>query len=660
MKLNPELEELFHKLADLTRHEQTLYFEAHPMDPETRRQLEALLAGDESSRELDNCINQQVESVLKSPGQFSENGLIGPYKLLQRIGHGGMSEVWLAERTDGFLKRPVALKLPYTGARATHFADRLFREKDILASLVHPNIARLYDAGLADGGRPFLAIEFIEGINIASYCDQHALPVRDRLELFLQVLSAVQYAHSHLVIHRDLKPSNILVTSDREIKLLDFGIAKLMIEGEALETELTQLGGRALTLSYASPEQIAGQPVTIGSDVFSLGLILFELLSGERAFVPTRNTQAALEELVLEGDPRRLSQSVSSEVHAKARSTTPKKLATQLRGDLDQIVLKALQRSPDQRYSTADAFRADIQRYLGGEAVLAQPESARYRIKKFVLRHKIPVMSAAAVFLTFVVGLTAALWEARIAREQARTSAAVQEFTEDIFRANSVEQPDPLKAQQTTARQLLDIGARKVNSQLNDAPQAKLRMLTILGSLYMNLGLEDEAVALERQRVTLAKSLHGARSPLAAEALIQLGTSMHASNAVNDRLGVLLEAKSILDARKDYDSPDRAWLCWVLAEHYQSTDIPQSLAYAKESVRIYRNFPPSQDLARAYFVLGLAYSNSGDLEQSAVAFDETIKLSKRFSGDPNSDLARFYAYRAQVENSLRKFGEAEQ
>ena len=287
MNLNPELEDLFHKLADLDSRERALYFEDHPVDPDTRREVEALLTCDQSGRQLDAWVNQQVESILTTGEEFSENEFFGPYKLLNRIGHGGMSEVWLAERTDGFLKRPVALKLPYTGAHASHFAERLYREKDILASLVHPGIARLYDAGIVEGGRPFLALEFVEGLNLSAYCDEHALPIKNRLALFLQVLSAVQYAHSHLVIHRDLKPSNILVTSAAEIKLLDFGIAKLMTQGEALETELTQLGGRALTLSYASPEQIAGQPVTIASDVFSLGLILFELLSGERAFVPS-------------------------------------------------------------------------------------------------------------------------------------------------------------------------------------------------------------------------------------------------------------------------------------------------------------------------------------------------------------------------------------
>jgi serine/threonine-protein kinase len=337
-----------------------------------------------------------------------------------------MAEVWLAERVDGLVKRRVALKLPAAGIHAIQFAERSVRERDILASLVHPGIARLYDAGLAEGGRPFLALEFVEGANLTAYCDARQINVRERLRLFLQILSAVQHAHTRLVIHRDLKPSNILVSEEGEVKLLDFGIAKLMTEGAAPETELTQVGGRALTLNYASPEQISGQPVTTASDVFSLGTILCELLSGNRPFVPKRESRGALEEAILTAEARRPSQAAESDSHARARSTTVKKLKALLKGDLDLIVLKALQKPPEQRYLTADAFRADIERYLAGEPVLAQPESTTYRVKKFVLRHRLAVASATAVFFALAAGLSVALWQARVARNEARTSTAAE------------------------------------------------------------------------------------------------------------------------------------------------------------------------------------------------------------------------------------------
>ena len=658
MNLRGKVEALFGQLADLDPQERIRYFSEHPVDAETRREVEALLAGDETTDRLSILVGRQVESALNERGPAAQ-ATCGPYRMLRMIGRGGMGEVWLAERTDGFLKRPVALKLPYAGAGSAIFGERLTREKDILAGLVHPGIAQLYDAGVAEGGRPFLALEFIEGTNLAAYCDQNTLSVRDRIALFLQVLNAVQYAHSRLVIHRDLKPSNILVTASGEVKLLDFGIAKLMTEGEAFETELTHRGGRALTLPYASPEQISGQTITTASDVFSLGLILFELLAGERAFVPARESPAALEEAILTTEPRRPSQRVAGEEHARARSTTRRKLQAQLKGDLDLIVLKALRKQPDERYPTVDALRADIERYLAGEAVLAQPPSARYRFKKFVWRHKLPVLSAAATFVALAAGLSVALWQASVARNEARTSAAVQAFTEDIFRANSLEQPDPVKARETTARQLLDIGARKVADSLNDAPAAKLRMVTILGSLYHDLGLDDKAVAMNRQRLALAKKMYGPRSPLIVPALIELGSAMHSSRSVNEEDAVLLEAKSILDAKGDYTSPTRGELLTFLAESYSSTDQPKSLAYAKESIGIYRKFPPSAGLMAALYVSGVASSAAGENEQAAVHLREAIALSKKFNGDPNLDLPRYYAFEAQAENELNQYAAAE-
>jgi serine/threonine-protein kinase len=659
MNLTPELENLFHQLVDLDTEQRERYFAANPVGIEIRRQLETLLACDQPNDRLGFLVGRQAETALHDTETLSADSQCGPYKLLRLIGRGGMSEVWLAERTDGFLKRLVALKLPYAGLSGTHFGERLNREKDILASLVHPGIARLYDAGVAEGGRPFLALEFVEGNNISAYCDAHALGIRGRIQLFLQVLGAVQYAHSRLVIHRDLKPSNILVTEAGEVNLLDFGIAKLMTDGEAFETELTQAGGRALTLAYASPEQISGQPMTTASDVFSLGLILFELLSGERAFVAARDTRAALEEAILTAEPRRPSQRATSDACARARSSTPKKLQAQLKGDLDLIVLKALQKQPEQRYATVDALRADIERFLAGEPVTAQPESRRYRLRKFIGRHKLGVLSAAAIFLALAAGLSAALWQARIARNEARTSAAVEEFTEDIFHANSAEQPDPVKARQTTARQLLDIGARKVASNLNDAPAAKLRMLAILGSLYFDLGLSDESVALQRQRVALAKALYGAHSPLVVRPLIDLGGAMHASRVVNDQEAVLLEGKAILDANHDFTSETRATLLSYLAQRYSSTDLPKSIALAEESLAIYRKYPPSAAFGEALYVAGMSYLDAGDSRHAAGILREAIPLSKKLSGDPNSDLPRYYSFQAEAETNLREYAAAE-
>src|SRR5216684_5103898 len=256
------------------------------------------------------------------PAAFTSDMLIGPYRLLRELGQGGMGVVWLAERADGEVKRPVALKLPFVSLHNRSVAERFGRERDILAQLTHPHIARLYDAGVTDQGQPYLAIEYVEGEKITGYCERRSLGLEPRLQLFLQVLRAVQYAHTNLIVHRDLKPANILVTNQGDVRLLDFGIAKLLTEGEANETELTRIGGRALTPEFASPEQIAGGTLTTASDVYSLGVTLYDLLTGERRYKLKWDTRSGLEEAILGGDPVRPSEMVADAEKAQCRATT--------------------------------------------------------------------------------------------------------------------------------------------------------------------------------------------------------------------------------------------------------------------------------------------------------------------------------------------------
>ena len=244
------------------------------------------------------------------PMAFEAGGEVGPYRLLREIGHGGMSTVWLVNRSDGQMHRDVALKLPHIFLHQASFAERFSRERDILAALTHPNIARLYDAGISSAGQPYLAMEYVEGAPLLEHCDERRLAIADRVELFLQVLDAVRYAHSKLVLHRDLKPSNILVTATEQVRLLDFGIAKLIVDGSVTETELTRFGGRALTLAYASPEQVLGRPLGTASDVYSLGVILSELLTGARPYRLQNDSRGALEDAIRIERPQRLSQTI--------------------------------------------------------------------------------------------------------------------------------------------------------------------------------------------------------------------------------------------------------------------------------------------------------------------------------------------------------------
>jgi eukaryotic-like serine/threonine-protein kinase len=357
---------------------------------------------------------------------------IGPYRLISELGTGGMGTVWLAERFDGALQRQVALKLPRTGS-AHGLAQRMARERDILATLEHPRIARLYDAGTTPAGRPWLAMERIDGEPIDDHCARLQLDVRARLQLFLQVADAVAHAHARLIVHRDLKPNNILVTPQGDVKLLDFGVAKLLEDEPLPANNLTQQIGRAVTPDYASPEQVGGRVVTVATDVYSLGVVLYELLTGERPYRVERYSAAALEDAIRRADV----------APASSRVVRNRKLARALRGDIDTILDKALRKDAAARYASVDAMAADVRRHLDGQPVWAQRPSWRYRAGKFVRRHRLALLAATGVTVSLLLGLSAALWQAREARLQADTAQrqaqraqAVQEVLLSIFKAN--------------------------------------------------------------------------------------------------------------------------------------------------------------------------------------------------------------------------------
>ena len=357
---------------------------------------------------------------------------VGDWVLERPLGRGGMGTVWLARKEGDASLPPAAIKMPTT-ATGRGAVDRLAREGAILASLNHPGIARLLEVGATAEGLPFLALEFVDGQPLPAWCDAKGLALRERLAVFAKVLDAVAYAHAALVLHRDLKPANILVTATGEVKLLDFGIAKLLDEGgQAGSTQLTRLAGRALTPDYASPEQVAGVPLTVASDVYSLGVVLFELLTGSRPYRLKRGTVAELEEAILGADTGRPSAAVTQHF-AQRTHETPARLRRALSGDLDTIVLKALKKSPAERYPTVAALRDDIGRFLDGRPVLARPDSFGYRARKFVGRNRLAVGAAAAVLLSLVGGLAAALWQAEVAREHARMAESERARAERRF-----------------------------------------------------------------------------------------------------------------------------------------------------------------------------------------------------------------------------------
>jgi serine/threonine-protein kinase len=425
---------------------------------------------------------------------------IGPYRILRKVGAGGMGRVWLARRTDVMVNRLVALKLPRGEWHGAGLAQRLAHEREILAALNHPDIARLYDAGVTSSGQPYLALEYIDGRPIDEYVKAANLPLRDRLRLAVRVARAVAHAHARLVVHRDLKPSNILVTGDGQVKLLDFGIATLL-EGGRGSVECSE--PHLFTPDYASPEQIAGEVLGTATDVYSLGVVLFEVATGVRRFNGSRWLECA-------GEPCRCRPSDVVDDPAMRRL---------LRGDLDAIVLKALAPEPDRRYATMDALADDIGRYLANRPVEARGGDVWYRLAKRTLRHKVAIGAAAAVLVALVGGMAVAAWQAQLARrEKARAVEARDFLTTLIQDAN----PFGVSGRPLSAADWLLQAKARTDGQLADRPVLRVQLLSVIGSSLANLQDSNAADAVLREAIQLGTARLGADHPETLRARVRM------------------------------------------------------------------------------------------------------------------------------------------
>jgi len=474
--------------------------EGHPLLPQLKSMLEA--RAQLETNDFLGTLPKLAPSDKRTGADWAAGSKVGPYRLIRALGEGGMAEVWLAERDDGAFKRQVAIKLPYPRPGRESFALRFDRERDILASLRHPNIAGLFDAGVTQDGQAWLALEYVEGEPISSFCDGRRLGVRDRVKLFRQVLLAVQHAHANLVIHRDLKPPNILVTAQGEVRLLDFGIAKLLeAEGGAMpETELTREAGRSLTLRYASPEQIAGQPLTTACDVYSLGVVFYELLCGERPYELKVESPAQLEHAIMEVEPRAPSRRGLREEIARVRGTSVKALRRALAPELDAIALRCLGKKTAARYSSVDAVLADVDRWLAGEAVLARAPGAWYRFGKFATRHRWGVgLSVAAVMALVGVAAVAVVLGLQAREESARATAS-RDFMLDLFKRADQEKS---RGANVTARELLEQGRKDLTTRLAGQPRLQAELLQGIGTIQASMGeyIHAEATFADAARI---------------------------------------------------------------------------------------------------------------------------------------------------------------
>lgn len=577
-----------------------------------------------------------AEQRLAPNGGLQAGQIVGPYRLIEPLGHGGMGAVWLAERADGTVKRTVALKLPFTGEQHRQLAERFERECAILATLEHRHIARLYDAGIAADGQRYLALEHVAGVPITQYCDAARLTLRERVQLFLQVLQAVQYAHSRLVVHRDLKPSNIFVTHEGQVQLLDFGIATLLAEGAeggSPGVAITEFGASALTPDYASPEQVAGQSIGTASDVYSLGVVFYELLTGRRPYRLARESRAALEEAILDADTQRPSRAVSGEETALARSSTLKQLRRQLRGDLDTIAMAALKKNQAERYASAESFHQDLQRWLACERVHAHPDSLIYRARKFVRRNRLAVGAAVVASAALVVGLGTALSQARVARQQtvlaqrqAHKAQAVQDFLVGLFNA-----ADPARAQgrELTVRDLMARGEHDLQTKLTAEPALHDALSGALVEIYFKLADDKRALALAESRRDLTLRVYGGRSLEYGDALLSLGKVQGRMAQFQMAIDTLTLAQSVLAAypeqrQRELLSIPRT-MAISLASMTQTAKARELLLQALPRVQAAFG-PQSWEVVEYRSTVAVTYAYEGDHPRATAAYTELEPL----------------------------------
>jgi serine/threonine-protein kinase len=562
--------------------------------------------------------------------EFQPGDQVGPYRLIRELGQGGMGEVWQAERADGTLKREVAIKLPTLSLRRQILLQRFERERDILGALVHPNIARLYDAGFSDDGQPYLALEFIEGQPITEHCERHKRDVRSRIELLLQVMTAVQYAHANLVIHRDLKPTNILVTEAGKAVLLDFGIAKLLEDSAAAadDTALTQLGGRALTLDYASPEQISGAALSTATDVYSLGVLLFEILVGARPFSGAKREK---ENAILNETP-----------------TLPAHIAP----DLANIVTKALKKAPIERYSTVNAFADDLQRWLNGDVVLAQPDSPMYRLSKFVARHRLQVILATVASIAIIAPATVAVAQGLKARHEAKRAIAARDFLVDMFRLSDT---DGIKGKEFSAKQLLAQGKTNLLATLTSEPALQVEVLRAIANAELNL---SEYRTAEATLTEVAQRYQALGEPLQqGHAIVSKAAAVFLAGETPRAKQILEDAWVLLRAHQGDPSAVQTYYQILSAVAVRDRNVAIAEEASIKSLAMAEKLYGKNHLQtiRALSALGRMRSWNREYEAARQHFDDALERANETPTFRPRDRVWLAAERAEVSASAGQF-----
>ncbi|MBL8269012.1 serine/threonine-protein kinase [Steroidobacter sp.] len=596
-----KLNQLLDDALDLAPEQRHQWMDSLPPEYESLREtLRSLLfrqAGPETSEVLRRA-PALPETALAS------NDLVGPYRLIRQLGAGGMATVWLAERADGSLQRQIALKLPRTTLADRELAQRLNRERDILAALEHPNIARLYDAGADANGRPYMAIEYVDGVPLDVYAASKSLSINESLELFVQIADAVACAHARLIVHQDLKPSNVLVKQDGDVRLLDFGIAQLLSASAPNDEFLHRY--RAFTPRYAAPEQFEGQPASVATDIYSLGVILYELLAGRSPYPASLQPDIVCLDIV------------------PILDVVDSRQAAALRGDLDAIINKALQLRPRERYETVNQLAEDIDRYRRHLPIRARPDTATYRARKFFRRHGVVATLASALSITVVSGAGVALWQSGVAmheRDRAVRSLEEVSATNEFWNMLFTEAVNNEEA--VTMPQLLDRSERMAEQAFADAPIRYAVAIESIASLYISHGMHSKAATLIEHALQRTEGVEGAHRTdwlncKYAMAIAQLDRSQEADKLLAE----------VID--RSGDRPDLQQYCAhrraIVAR--DNNDAAGALGYIQHAYFLSHAQPVRSEFEEAKLLSDMAYAYelNGDSKQAAVYYGRAWDL----------------------------------
>ena len=664
---------LFDSLVDLAPSEHAALLERQcGTDEALKAEVRSLLrAATQSEHFLEALDGRQVAQVLAGGESVVPGTRLGPYAVVRELGRGGMGVVYLASRVDGNFQQEVALKLLKRGMDSEAILAGFLRERQILAWLQHENIARLYDGGLSEDGRPWFAMEYVDGLPVTQYCDQHRLSVPQRLELFRKACAAIQYAHQNLVIHRDLKPSNVLVTQDGQLKLLDFGIAKLLGES-AQGATLTALGARAMTPEYAAPEQLRGEAVTTATDVHALGVLLYELLTGRRPYRWQSTDPLRIAQLVGVTETMLPSRAVLQEQSTQrsaderpgpsvdevgeARSTRPRQLQRLLEGDLDTIILKAMHKEPERRYATVDALGEDLRRHLAGLPVLAQRDRWTYRASKFVRRNRWPVIaSGGAAGLLIAFSLLTSVQRAQTARERDRAES-VKDFVVGLL-----ESTNPLQ-RGSSESELLQLGVERVATEFADEPIVQAELYLVIGAAQLERGQFDVARQALQRSLALRTEQFGRESLEVADVLGLLA-------AIERRTKNLAAAeplyREVLATRKrhlgDRNLEVASALNDLAALLYSQTDYAAAEPLYRESLAIKRDLlgDEHEEIAISLGNLALLLRDRGDLEAAENLMREALDMKRRVFGPEHPTVASSIGGLATILSRQAKYADAE-